>query len=105
MLFKEKQLQSNFDFDYELEDDMATLNFLCKEIQKITNILASLFEKEYVVRLTYEDNNGNSIYIDKSKISEKTWYRDISEIRNLLYRNEVDAVSYTHLTLPTTSRV
>ncbi len=90
MLFKEKQLHSNFDFDYELSDDIATLNYLCKEIQKITSILLSLLEKEYVVKLTYEDNNGNSIFIDKSKISDKVWYRDISEIRNLLYRNEVD---------------
>lgn len=90
MLFIEKELRSQFDLDCELSDDMATLNFLCKEIQKTTNILGELLEKDYIVKLRYIDNNGNSIFIDKSKISEKTWYRDISEIRNILYRNEVD---------------
>lgn len=45
MLFIEKELRSQFDLDCELSDDMATLNFLCKEIQKTTNILGELLEK------------------------------------------------------------
>lgn len=90
MLFQEKYLQSNFDFDCELSDELATLNYLCKEIQLITKAILLLVENDEIVNLRYKDNNGNLLFVDKNKINDKTWYRDISEIRNILYRKDVE---------------
>lgn len=88
MLFENSVLKSKYDFGNELPDKLSNLTSLAKEIYKQTDLIYSLYEEGEIIYFHHTDNNGNNIIVDFNQVSEKTWSRDVAEIKEILYRLE-----------------
>lgn len=84
MLFKNKELQSNFDIGKDLPDEQANLNCLAEEIIRITEKIYNI-EGKIVCRRN--DQNDKEVFVDKVNIDEATWDRGKEEIKQILVRN------------------
>lgn len=90
MLFDVPKLKSLFELEYELENDYANLNAVASEIYRITNLLYDFYKNKEVVRFYHKASNGTAIFVDFHNVHEKTWFRTIAEIKEILYRPKVN---------------
>lgn len=88
MLFENSVLKSKYDFVNELPDELSNLTSLAKEIYKQTDLIYSLYAEGQIISIHHTDNNENNIIFDFNQVSEKTWSRDVAEIKEILYRLE-----------------
>lgn len=85
MIFEDKLLSSIYDLDHNLKEEHDLLS-VSKEIYRITQLLLQKYESREVVKFYHHDNNNELIYVDFNLVSENTWYRSVSEIKQILYR-------------------
>lgn len=88
MLFNDIELRSNFEFDCDLPDSLANLNALTHEVYRVTQLLYTFWKNKKAISFHCTDNNNMFISVEFEKVSEKTWYRDMTEIKEILYRSE-----------------
>lgn len=93
MLFCNRELISVYDFNCEIPDHMLNLNSLSEEVYRITNTIHYLLEKGVKVSFSFTDNNNIPICLNLLDVSEKTWERNTNEIKEILYRNEINGSS------------
>lgn len=89
MLFKEKELKSNYDFGQVLEKDSDS-DSLVKEIMNKTSMLYSMWKENKIVNLHHKDNNDKKIVVDLNLVSDSTWNRSFNEIKEILVRKELN---------------
>lgn len=85
MLFKNKELQSNFDIGKDLSNEQANINYLAEEIIRITEKIYNI-EGKIVCR--HRDQNNREVFVDRVSIDEATWDRGKEEIKQILVRND-----------------
>ena len=85
MLFKNKELQSNFDIGKDLSNEQANINCLAEEIIRITEKIYNI-EGKIVCR--HRDQNNREVFVDRVCIDEATWDRGKEEIKQILVRND-----------------
>jgi len=85
MLFKNKELQSNFDIGEDLSNEQANINCLAEEIIRITEKIYNI-EGKIVCR--HRDQNNREVFVDRVSIDEATWDRGKEEIKQILVRND-----------------
>ncbi|PST41935.1 hypothetical protein C7U54_06265 [Faecalibacillus intestinalis] len=85
MLFKNKELQSNFDIGKDLSNEQANINCLAEEIIRITEKIYNI-EGKIVCR--HRDQNNREVFVDRVSIDEATWDRGKEEIKQILVRND-----------------
>lgn len=90
MLFQKQELASLFDFDKNLPDHLANLDVLASEILSITQILQLYYNNNESISFHVKDNNHRTVFVDLYNVSEKTWYRNKNEIKEILYRGKVN---------------
>ena len=90
MLFDDPELRSNFELEYQLSDEDASLHALSKEISRMTMKLYDHYLAKRHVRFHCKGNDGTSIYVDFTNINEQTWFRSIPEIKEILYRSKIN---------------
>ena len=88
MLFEDRKLKSVYDIGNKVPEDMCTLTALSYEIMRITEILYTMYKNHERIIFYYTNYQDYIMYVDCSKVSEKTWHRDASEIKEILYRNQ-----------------
>lgn len=85
MLFKNKELQSNFDIGKDLSNEQANINCLAEEIIRITEKIYNI-EGKIVCR--HRDQNNREVFVDRVCIDEATLDRGKEEIKQILVRND-----------------
>ena len=85
MLFKNKELQSNFDIGKDLSNEQANINCLAEEIIRISEKIYNI-EGKIVCR--HRDQNNREVFVDRVCIDEATWDRGKEEIKQILVRND-----------------
>lgn len=85
MLFKNKELQSNFDIGKDLSNEQANINCLAEGIIRITEKIYNI-EGKIVCR--HRDQNNREVFVDRVCIDEATWDRGKEEIKQILVRND-----------------
>ena len=90
MLFKNRELQSCYDFDQEVPDEKANLLSLAKEIYEMTDILCKYYSANEIIELYYPDLYDHKVYMDFHNVENYTWNRSVNEIQQLLYRKKIN---------------
>lgn len=90
MLFREKELASIYDLDHEQIDNHVDLSSLSVEIYEKTQLLYLYWKENKTVTFFHADNTGLVHRVDFAKVSRYTWNRSVGEIREILYRKEID---------------
>ena len=68
-----------------------SLTSLSKEIHDITQMIYDLYKSGEVIKV---ENGSKKLYLDAGAIDDTVWFRSVSEIREILYRNRKDDGSY-----------
>lgn len=90
MIFKNKLLSSPYDLDQNKVVEFS-LTSLSKEIHDITQMIYDLYKSGEVIKV---ENGSKKLYLDAGAIDDTVWFRSVSEIREILYRNRKDDGSY-----------